>query len=443
MLNYNFSEIFPNFPSENSNGKVKILFHRISTSEKIIHRWIDGSFEINKKTISVSHKKIPLPNGLYRPLAIKFFKIDELKHFFSITNPANFSTSDFKIINNIYYLANKKEIDIEIKNWDKKIRIGNPDSMKKWKYSDVTFICSNALISTPVRIGNAELYPISRGGIVDLSSSIQEAFLHQGIRTIKFNEIVEGLEKLNDRKSPLFSIRFPRVYIESESLTLPLIPYLKKIFGILCLNRGAYCQVLGGIHLQQKEGFKNVHYMNLNSYYRGNLISGIIAGEKHDLWNIQYEKLKQDSFKSEIVNKLNSAYAEDDLDISYFRLWAILESITFDLTNRKDLKSIKNIIRMSYPNENTNSIKLSLGDFNLSFDELAVFWINWRDITAHHGGIFAFLEGKKKVNKHIKEFITVMLKNNKTIAYGDDYANIILKEVCSNVVKSYINDELN
>ena len=161
-----------------------------------------------------------------------------------------------------------------------------------------------------MKVGPAELYPLSMSGIVDLSSSIKEAMLFQGVRNVPFNEIAERILEQDDRRSPLFCMSFRRIYRDDKRFVLPLLPYIKRIFGILCINRGAYSRLLGGIYLKQKEGYKDIYYMNCNSYYRGNLIGGVLSKEKPELWNEQYILSLTSDFKSEIMNKLNWVYPD-------------------------------------------------------------------------------------------------------------------------------------
>ena len=372
-----------------------------------------------------------------------FFEEGLQRHFLAVTSPFHFNIANIHIDDGRLSVASKEFATIEVDKWEKSIGIGDRKELKTIQYAEAHFICSDCLITQPVKVGPAELYPLSKSGIVDLSSSIKEAMLFQGIRNISFDEIAERILEQDDRRSPLFCMSFRRVYRDDQNFVLPLLPYIKRIFGILCINRGAYSRLLGGIYLKQKAGYKDIYYLNCNSYYRGNLIGGALSKEEPGLWNRQYDLSLTSAFKSEIMNKLNSAHAELDLDISYFRLWSILESISYGLSGEKDLKSVKNTTIAAYhPDDANQDIKLELGDKTFVFDELALMWLDWRNCTAHQGGIHSYFEGLRKVHPKIEEMIKEMIKLDMPIEYGEDRSLMLLRDVCTKVVERYICDKI-
>ncbi len=437
---FEFHEKPKDFPLNINSNSCSILFSKIDSELDITQSWIKGTYEISDKMIFYVESNFELINGIYRIKSILFMDPITDRYFYAMTNPFNFTINEYKVENNILVDATEEEAEKAKADWDESVRIGIPETMINYKYSEIYLICSDALITYPFRIGQAEIYPLSKSGIVDLSSSIKEVFLNIGERVIELNEILEGISHSDERRSPLFCIRFPRFYIESDSLTLPILPYVKKIFGLLCLNRGAYCKLLGGVHIRQKDEKKDVFYMNLNSYYRGNLVGGLIAKENANLFNKQYKLLIKDNYLTEIVSKLNSAYAETDLDISYFRLWSILECISNDLLGGKKLKHIKEIIQKAHSDLGPNYvIKLELGPLVFELEQLLKMWLNWRDITAHNGGINSFYEGKKNICFENKLMIEEMRKMNLVLDYGEDRSNLLLKDICAKVVEFYLN----
>jgi hypothetical protein len=267
--------------------------------------------------------------------------------------------------------------------------------------------------------------------------------LFQGIKNISFNEIAERILEQDDRRSPLFCMSFRRIYRDDQSFVLPLLPYIKRIFGILCINRGAYSRLVGGIYMKKKPGHRDVYYLNCNSYYRGNLLGGVLSQKKPGHWDVQYNLSLNSEFKSEILNKLNSAHAEVDLDISYFRLWSILESISYALYREKDLKSVRKTIIAAYrPKDASQNVKLVLGNRTFAFNDLLSMWLDWRNLTAHHGGIYAYFEGLQKVHGKIQEMIEEMKSLNMPIEYGEDRGLMLLRDVCTIVVERYITDKI-
>lgn len=440
---FHFPKKFENWPDNANRGICRVLFHKVSDASLIIHRWINCLY-FYKERLSIQIEILPkIPKGVYRVLTILFFKENENRHFLAVTNPFNFTLNDLlfdgeKIIDAPTELAAK-----EIEKWEKSISIGDKDNLKDIKYSEAHFVCSDCLLTMPVKVGPAELYPLSPSGIIDLSSSIKEAILFQGLRDIPFNEIAENILKQNDRRSPMFCMSFRRIYRDDKEFILPLLPYIKRIFGILCINRGAYPRLLGGIYLKQKDGFKTVYYMNLNSYYRGNLIGGSISKEKPEQWNEQYALSLSTPFKSEIMSKLNSAHAELDLDISYFRLWSIIESVSNAVFGDKKIQSIKRLIRAVYhPQDIEKTIKLKLGELLFTFNDLINMWLDWRNCTAHDGGIYSYYSGLRKVHPKIKVMIDEMNKLNLPVEFGEDRSLMVLRDVCTKVVEAFICDKI-
>ncbi|MCK4407034.1 MAG: hypothetical protein KAV44_05110 [Bacteroidales bacterium] len=440
---FHFPKKFEDWPDKINSGHCKVLFHKISADALIIHNWVDCKFVFCNQLSIQRNKLTDIQNGLYQILAILFFEEGLQRHFLAVTNPFHFNLKEIHINDGQLSVAPKELVTIEINKWEKSIGIGNREELKNIKYAEAHFICSDCLITQPVKIGPAELYPLSMSGIVDLSSSIKEAMLFQGVRNVPFNEIAERILEQDDRRSPLFCMSFRRIYRDDKSFVLPLLPYIKRIFGILCINRGAYSRLLGGIYLKQKEGYKDIYYMNCNSYYRGNLIGGVLSKEKPELWNEQYTLSLSSDFKSEIMSKLNSAHAELDLDISYFRLWSILESISYALYREKNLKSVKKTIIAAYQPQDVNqNIKLKLGDKTFTFDDLAVMWLDWRNCTAHQGGIRSYFEGLRKVHAKIEEMIDEMIKLDMPVEYGEDRSLMLLRDVCTKVVERYLSDNI-
>lgn len=385
-----------------------------------------------------------LPKGIYRVLTILFYVENTNNHFLAATNPFDYTMNDLLIENGEIKEAPPEIVRAEIEKWEKSISIGKKSDLKNIKHSEAHFICSDCLITTPVKIGPAEIYPLSKSGIVDLSSSIKEAILFQGLMNVPLNDIAEKIFEQNDRRSPLFCMSFRRIYRDDDKVIAPLLPYIKRIFGILCINRGSYSRLLGGVYLKQKDGHKVVNYMNLNSYYRGNLLGGSLSKEKPELWNEQYTLSQSSSFKSEIMSKLNSAYAETDLDISYFRLWSIIESIANVVYGNKKLQTVKLLLKEVYSSHDVEkTISLKLGDSTFSFDDLLNMWLDWRNCTAHDGGIHAYFAGYRKVHPKVEAMINEMKKQNIPVEFGEDRSLMLLKDVCTKVVEAYISDRIN
>jgi len=68
-------------------------------------------------------------------------------------------------------------------------------------------------------------------------------------------------------------------------------------------------------------------------------------------------------------------------------------------------------------------------------------WIDWRDSTAHNGGIYAIHTGLRKAHPFNLKMLEEMRKRNMPIEFGEDRSLFILKDVCTQVVSAFIDDK--
>jgi len=438
------SNIFDDWPENVVSGRCDILFHQISDAPEIIHVWTKGIFEVNRGSLIVQLQNMPeVPDGIYRVLGLLFYRPQENRHFRTALNPYDISIPDFAKLKNDWIIAFEEDAMEAAKKWEIAVTIGDSQNMEDILHCEAHFVCADCLITSPVRVGPAELYPLEPSGVLDLASSLKETLLFQGVRDVALDEIAKALIHQSDRRSPLFTMSFYRILRNDKEVIQPLMPFIKQIFGILCLNRGSYARILGCIYLKRRKGVTRPTYANLNSYYRGNLLGGRISKEIPELWNKQYTLTANDVYKTEIISKLNSAHAETDLDIAYFRLWSILESVSYVVLGNKQLDHIEQLCRQAYSPQNVEDVvKLFLGSQEFTFNDLLKMWLNWRDLTAHHGGIYAYYAGHKKIHPCNKKMIEEMELLNMPVVYGEDRSLFVLKDLCIQVVAAFINDKL-
>ena len=437
------TDIFADWPDGLVTGRCDILFHRISDEPDIIHVWLEGIFEVNSGLIVVLKELPNIPNGIYRLPCFLFYPPQDKRYCRAVMNPHDVYLYDIVKLDYDLVVASPEESQDALDKWESSVTIGDGNDMDDIQHCEAHFVCADCLITKPVRVGPAELYPLQPTGVIDLASSVKEALLFQGIRNVPLDEIGESIANQSDRRSPLFVMSFHRIMRNDKEVILPLMPFIKQVFGILCLNRGSYSRLLGCIYLKRRKGSTQPTYANLNSYYRGNLSGGIISREQPDLWNKQYILTKGDKFKTEIMSKLNSAHAETDLDIAYFRFWAILESVCYYVTGHKDLKSVREICRRAYDPQDIEQVaKVSLGGHEFKFTELSSMWHDWRNLTAHHGGIYAHYTGTRKAHNGNVRMIEAMKSLNMPLEYGEDRSIFILKDVCTQVVSAFITNKL-
>lgn len=437
------TDIFDDWPESAILGRCDILFHRISDAPEIVHVWTEGVFEVNNG-LSVQLQEMPeVPDGIYRVPGFLFYPPQGKRYFKAVMNPYDVHIPDLVKRWNDWVIASSEETRDAVERWQSVVTIGDGKNMDDILHCEAHFVCADCLITKPVRVGPAELYPIEPAGIIDLASSLKETLLFQGIRNVNFDDIADSIANQNNRRSPLFGMSFHRILRNDKEVILPLMPFIKQIFGVLCLNRGSYSHILGVIYLKRRKGITQPVYANFNSYYRGNLSGGRISKEIPELWNRQYTLSDNNEFKTEIMSKLNSAYAETDLDLAYFRLWSILESVSYAVSGHKGLRDIQELCRGAYEPKNIEQIvTLTLGIHDFSFENLLHMWFDWRNLTAHHGGIYAYYARLRKAHVCNVKMIQEMKKLNMPVEYGEDRSLFILKDVCTQVVSAFITDKL-
>jgi len=95
-----------------------------------------------------------------------------------------------------------------------------------------------------------------------------------------------------------------------------------------------------------------------------------------------------------------------------------------------------------YPQNAEDIIKLKIGDISFTFNDLLNIWIDWRNCTAHNGGIYSFYTGKRNVHPKIKEMINEMKKLKMPVEFGEDRSLMLLRDVSTKVVESFICDKI-
>ena len=426
------------------SGRCDFLLHRISTDKIIINKWAIGKYDYEDNNLKVFVDELfSIPDGIYELRALKFYD-SRIKLISALTNPFDFSSPYFHSTNNVLWdIGIDGAADI-MNEWEKEVSIGSPNESSDIKFREVHFICKDALLTTPVRIGHAELYPLSRHGLIDIANSIKEMLLLVGIKNVELAETIKFLNSEPDKRPPLFTLSFSRIYEAKENIMETLLPYIQTIFGILAINRGGYPTLLSAVYIEyRKNNTFLISPFNLNSYYRGNLNGGGIVGESPNLFNKQYEKIINSEFLIEMVNKLNLAHSVLDLDLAYFQYWSILEAISFYLFKDPKINTVVKLINLVYNQDELESnITLTIGKETFNSDQLFKMWKNRRDLTAHNGGISSSFEGLKKIHGDNSRFIQEMERTNTPLMYGEDNCLYLLKDVCTKVVRKFINEEI-
>ena len=441
---FSFPGVWDRWPEGVNHGQCRLLVRRLGADEPFVHHWFDGAFIVKGRLSIMASIPRKIPNGVYRLLAIRYFEQGKSEQFLATTFPYDGKIDAFHLIGGQMFVpVEQSELDRLDMEWVEKVSIGDRSNQTEGRlHSEAHFLCSDCLITSPIRIGPAEIFPLGRERSLDLASAVREMVLQQGIRDQDVSMFSGHLNSQDDRLSPLFSVCFRRYYYSEEPRITDLIPYLNRIFGLLSVNRGSYAKYLSCLLIDQFDGHKNVKTINLNSYYRGNLVGGSISGENPRKLNRQYKVAEASAFITEILSKLNSARDEMDLDVAYFRFWSILEAITVHvmaLNRRPKVGEVREVIRQSYESHaNMEAVSLELGEESFSFEELTVMWYAWRSLTAHYGGLELAKSVGAKIDGGNTRLLKEMVRLSFPVMFGEDRSLIVLASTTDKVVQALV-----
>lgn len=308
-------------------------------------------------------------------------------------------------------------------------------------YFKVLVICEDALITSQYKVGPAIIYPCN-----SLNAHCNAIQIREFCKTIDLYvpesvDIESLLDSEVDKKKPCFAILFPKIIAKSSSdLSKYLMGEMKKILGIISLNRSAYPVPVATVYLKNENGKITGNFSFQRSYYRGNLVGGIISGENTETLNIQYNRITNSEIKSDILDKYRFANREIDLDYAYLRYWSVLEAISHSIYNNKHINSVRKLIIEAYDNEDTahKSIILKLGEENFIFKQLTEIWFSLRNYTAHNGGYYNYRRNGNRPNPKVERLINALDKNKMRFVYGEDRSLMLFKDVVFRVMKHYI-----
>lgn len=429
------------WPKGLEHGQCKLLFQKLDKTLHVFEFGWPGVFKcVDDLRIWVDPIEMPSA-GMYEFRAILFFQDGADRHSYYGSADSEIRRFFLKIESNgDTRIAddNCAEVVDFYKWYDARTSLKFPGSDGVGKQA--IFICRDALVTQHVRIGPAEIIPLSPSGLVDMAGSINEAVMAIGLPVSKFDFILERLGSHADRKSPMFLVNFPNILCDSSRILSDITPLLHRIFGILCLNRSAYPRSESIIFIHHHEEHMDINYFPHGSYYRGNLIGGGIARENAKHWDEQYSRIAADNFMTEVVRKLNSAFQETDLDISYFRFWSLLETIAYHLVGNNHVNDVEDVIRASLERGNIEQVySLKLGKHSFTFKELLKMWNAWRDLTAHNGGMYAHYHGRRtRIQGDIRRLITAMKDENLILDFGEDRCHYLLRDAAVRAVEALV-----
>ncbi|MFH0985927.1 MAG: hypothetical protein V1882_10405 [Candidatus Omnitrophota bacterium] len=295
----------------------------------------------------------------------------------------------------------------------------------------------NCLITAPYIFPQYELYPLEGLEWNDELNLIHNFLVLNQLGPLTNREIILQQTKAGQ---PVFVVCFKKLHVESEDEADQLMKSeVEKLNSTLSLFRGGYPQIIASVikNLDTQE-IKYKPY--LLPSYRGNLLGGGLAGEDVASMMVVLEKIKINPSLDLYLALFREAILEEKLEISYFRLWNLLEilaksknfvgsprknwsGVVIKSSAGKELKIedqaeqiVFELLRSSFSEMGfgEESFKHGLEQGNIT--EQIPIWYRHRNCAGHHGGCFpenhVFCDqGQKKFTKCREAHVEMVSKH--------------------------------
>jgi len=222
---------------------------------------------------------------------------------------------------------NQKIDEITIKRQEyrnKKHMTDNAHLLSKPCYFRVQIFAIGCLLKNIQELEGITIYPLSNGlSYVNMNSVVNEHLNKMFSFTLSYNEKIDDDYK---RSTPMFVIDYMQVNAIDYNDALKYCQRKSEaIFSILAFDKGQRPKLFSYVVLDQKTGECNYGF-NFPGY-SGNLISDFSPTSTANQIDKIEPLLKQDHWFKFLFESYSNAISEVNIDIKYFRLWAILELI--------------------------------------------------------------------------------------------------------------------
>jgi hypothetical protein len=267
----------------------------------------------------------------------------------------------------------------------------------------VVFGIEGVLISKEFKLPGVTIVPLdARPQGLD-----EEALMTDAIRS---SGSLSNVDPVNWKRQfaharPWVSVIFDEVWATSEMVAESICSeHLETVVLLLALSRGARARPIAVLIDQLLPEGAPPKWRVIGAGYRGNLATGLLAGESQTALTLQAEALSRDPLLRLALGLFADAVAEATPDARYFKFWSVLEVIALSEvvsgsrvtladgsywpdggTTSQAGPRVYELLSPLYRSENAVS---ELEPANSLFEAVRA-WCARRDATAHFGGFVA------------------------------------------------------
>lgn len=224
--------------------------------------------------------------------------------------------------NEIYKLVLDKEAEIERKFLEP-IDIRGASVRDDEVYAIFMFV-KNILIGTRIRMESMELVPTNSGLTRHDENSFVNEFLKNNTSTNVRFEVTKEIDSQERASNPVCLVHFPAILAASKEEAFEYCRnVVETLLLALALSRESAGEIFECVIYSHDTGRSDK--LILSNGYKGNLLTGVLAGESPEILGGYLKGLTNDSMGRFLADLYKAAWREVDPRYMYIRLWQILE----------------------------------------------------------------------------------------------------------------------
>jgi len=314
---------------------INVNIYSLGTKRNDFSYGFGSTPNIDKKTFIISQKlSSSLKSGIYfiRHIKMIYSNAKEEKYNeISLLPEDDFELKFFYISDNQEDVLSIEEIHQKIeeitfnrRQYRNKIHItDNIHTLSQTHYFRVQIFAIGSLLKDIQELEGITIYPLSHGlSYVNMNDVVNEHLLKMTTCKLPYNEKIDNDYK---RSTPMFVIDYLQVNaINYDDALKYCYGKSEAIFSILAFDKGQRPKLFSYVAIDQKTGECNYGFQFPG--YSGNLVSDFSPTSTANQID-KIEPLLKDHWFRFLFNSYSNAINEVNIDIKYFRLWAILELI--------------------------------------------------------------------------------------------------------------------
>lgn len=235
----------------------------------------------------------------------------------------------------------------------------NAHLLSKAQYFQVQIFAIGCLLQNVQELEGITIYPLPDGlSYENMNEIVNKHLLKMTRCALPYNEKIDSDYK---RSTPMFVIDFLQVNaIDFDDALRYCVNKSEAIFSILAFDKGQRPKLFSHVVIDQATGVCSYGFQFPG--YSGNLISDFSPTSTANQIDTIQPLLNSDHWFRFLFESFSNAINETNIDIKYFRLWAILELIAKKEVSQSTIKLVnaKNEI-MKYQSGDSITTKPTLG----------------------------------------------------------------------------------